>query len=71
MFLGCDADVSLFKHLEGVVSECEWEQFGLMLISCWTAAGDVSFGQSTPVGPACFVPGQISGALCGLLLRII
>lgn len=46
LFLGCEADVSLFKHFGRRVSVCEWARFSLMLISCWTAAGDISFGWS-------------------------
>lgn len=46
-FLGCDEDVSLLKPLKGRVCVCEGAWLCLMLVSCWIAAGDIFFGQST------------------------
>lgn len=60
MILGCDAEA--FKHSKGVSGL----GFGLMLLSCWTAAGGISLGPVQPVGLDSFVLGQISAGLCGL-----
>lgn len=50
-------------------SVCEWARFNAdqLLESIWC----YFFWPVHPVGPVGFVPGQISAALCGLLLRII
>ena len=57
MALGCEFG----QTRERRVSECEWALFALMLISCWTAAADISFGRPSALSdPFHFVPGQIS-----------
>ena len=65
-------DTGLFKYLKGMFLYVTGLGFVLMLISCWIAAGDVFFSVIPPCRTGLLCPrGQISAALCGLLLRII